>query len=188
VPYYARSASTLHFPTSASQLVRRRRRWRTILGSKQGYLAVSSVNCPNCYFQSSEPPIDFAGRRVSHLPVSTASPPHNRRSLFSAVCLEAAFHLACPRECSFVACRLPVMQLLEALPRLCPVFHPMNPPTLHPDVHSRAHEHPPHLLRGLRSLMVARLQPWANWPRSLAHGVGLLKGQVNSIYFFYIKL
>jgi len=185
---YVRSPSTLHFPTFSSQLVRRRRHWRTTWGPKLGYLAVSSVNCPNCSLQSSGPPIDSVGRRASHLLGSTASPQHNRSTLFFAVYLEAAFPLAYPREYSSVACHLVTMQLPEALRRLCPVLRPMIPPTLLPGCRSRAHEHPPHLLKGLRSPMAVRLLAWANWPRSPALGVGSLIGQISSVYFSCIKL
>jgi hypothetical protein len=162
VPYYVRSASTSRFPTSSSQLVLRRIHWKTTLGPKLGSPAVSSANCPNCFHQSSGPPIDSAGRRVSHLLDSIASPQHNRNRPSFVVYLEEAFRPAYPRECLSVAYHLVLMQLPEALLRLCLVFHPMIPPTQLPRYRSRVHELPLHLLKGLQSLMVARLPALTN--------------------------
>lgn len=177
VPYYARSASTSHFPTSSSQLVLRRIHWRMTLGSKPGSPVVSFENCPNCFHQSFGPLIDFAGRRVSHLLDSIASPQHNHSTPSSVVYLEVAFHPAYPRGCLSVAYRLGSMQLPEALLRLCLLFRPMIPPTLLLGSRNRVHEHPPHLLKELRSPTVARLPAWANWPPSPGRRAGLLIGR-----------
>lgn len=83
-----------------------------------------AASFPSCFLQFFGLPIDSAGRKALHLPDSVASLQHNRNTPFSAVYLEAAFHLCCPTMYLFLRCPVASWLLLGVCRCLCLVVRP----------------------------------------------------------------